>query len=98
MSVVGIDIGGTSVRQVILRPDGAILASQRLRTAPEQGAGQTLDMIIGATRELVSKSGVDPLDAIGIGITGPVDVVTGVVTNPFTLGGWPPTDLRAPFA
>ena len=97
MSIIGIDIGGTSVRQVLLRRDGTVVARQRLSTAPEQGANQTIAMIIRATRELASTVAGDPIEAIGIGVTGPVDAFTGIVSNPFTLGGWPPTDLRTPF-
>lgn len=98
MSIVGIDIGGTSVRQVVLREDGTVVARGRLSTAPERGAQQTLDAIIRATHELASTVAADPVQAIGLGVTGPVDVVTGIVSNPFTLGGWPPTDLRTPFS
>lgn len=35
--------------------------------------------------------------SIGIGVTGPVDTRTGIVNNPYTLTGWPPTDLISPW-
>ncbi len=46
----------------------------------------------------LARGATSPLQAIGIGITGPVDINTGIVTNPFTLDGWPATDIRGPFA
>jgi len=98
MSCVGVDIGGTNVRLVILDRSGGILAGRRLQTAPERGAAETIGAIIMAIQGLVADSGAEPLEALGIGITGPVDVVTGIVSNPYTLEGWPSTDLRAPFA
>ncbi|WDR02399.1 ROK family protein [Devosia algicola] len=98
MSVCGVDIGGTNVRLVVLDEGGGTLAHRRLGTSPERGAEQTIDAIIVAIENLVAHAGATPLQAIGVGITGPVDVVTGVVSNPFTLEGWPPTDLREPFA
>ncbi len=98
MSVVGIDIGGTSTRLVALRRDGSIAARVRLPTMPERGAVRTAEAIIRAARDLRLPTHEDTVEAIGLGITGPVDVATGIVTNPFTLGGWQPTDWRAPFA
>ncbi len=98
MSVVGLDIGGTSTRLVVLDPDGNIVARDRLKTAAERGASDTVHRLIRAAQKLVAEAAATPVEAVGIGITGPVDVVTGIVSNPFTLGGWPPTDLRKPFA
>lgn len=98
MSAIGLDIGGTSVRVVLLESDGTIAARGRLTTSAERGASDTLERIIYTTKQLVADVAKTPVEALGVGITGPVDVVTGIVSNPFTLGGWPPTDLREPFS
>lgn len=96
MSIVGIDIGGTSFRVVLLDRSGRILERAIEATAPERGARETIARIIACIHRLQAKAGV-ALEALGVGITGPVDPLTGIVTNPFTLGGWPATDLREPF-
>lgn len=98
MTFVGVDIGGTNVRLVMLDQHGQLLTRTRLRTQPERGATETMNAIIGSVRTLLTKSPGHTLEAVGVGITGPVDVATGVVSNPFTLEGWPETDVRAPFA
>jgi glucokinase len=96
VSFVGIDLGGTSVRLVLVDRAGRVLGRATAATAPERGASETLGAIIASVRRLQAQADV-ALEALGIGVTGPVDPYTGVVTNPFTLGGWPATDLRAPF-
>lgn len=97
MSVVGIDLGGTSVKLVLVDKTGRILARATEATSPERGAPKTLGTIIDSVRHLQAQSKV-ALEALGIGVTGPVDPYTGVVTNPYTLGGWPATSLREPFS
>ncbi|HUG60220.1 MAG TPA: ROK family protein [Methylomirabilota bacterium] len=97
MSIVGIDIGGTNVRVVVVDRSGRVLARTSLETRAEQGPVATFARIFDAIRGLAPAP--DPrIEAIGIGATGPVDPLTGIVDNPYTLGGWPPTDLRTPFA
>ena len=88
MSVVALDIGGTNVRAALVDADGTILAR---RTAPTErdGAGTLLAL---------ASEVVDPrVTAIGIGVTGPVDHVSGVVDNPHTLPGWEGLDLPGVF-
>jgi glucokinase len=96
MSVVGIDIGGTNVKLVVVDTAGRILARATETTSPERGPDKTIATIIECARRLGAQAGVVP-GALGIGVTGPVDPFTGIVSNPFTLGGWPATDLREPF-
>jgi glucokinase len=97
MTLAGVDIGGTGVRIVLAGEDGRILARTAFPTLAVRGPEHTLGRIVDAIRSLSAQVGTQP-GAVGIGVTGPVDVRTGVVDNPFTLGGWPPTDLRSPVA
>jgi glucokinase len=90
VTLLGIDIGGTNARIAAVGDRGALLASRRV---PTRGAGETL----GALLELAETVLDGPPRAVGIGITGPVDAASGVVDNPHTLVGWPPTDVAAPF-
>jgi glucokinase len=95
MSIVGIDIGGTRIRLVLADATGRVRARSGLATEPEAGPGRAVGRMVQGVRELAAKAG-DRIEAVGIGVTGPVDPLTGIVDNPHTLGGWPPTDLRSP--
>lgn len=96
MSVVGIDIGGTNLRALAVADDGGIQARVTAATTPERGPEATIAELVAMIRRLETETG-RAATALGIGVTGPVDPFTGIVTNPFTLGGWPPTDLLQPF-
>jgi glucokinase len=92
---LGLDIGGTNTRFCLL--DGeSVIATDRRPTDPQAGAPLALGRLVEHARRLADANGVMPA-AVGIGITGPVDIRSGVVNNPHTLGGWPPTDVVAPF-
>jgi len=97
MTFIGVDIGGTNIRLIAMDVSGRIVARRRFRTSPERGAQETIGSIIDTIQDIASDANVGPPQAIGIGITGPVDMATGIVSNPYTLGDWPSTDLRAPF-
>jgi glucokinase len=97
MIFVGLDIGGTNTRAVAMDARGVMLARRRVPTLPQRGATDTIDFLVTTVKEMLEEAG-GPLISMGIGITGPVDLTTGVVSNPYTLGGWPPTDIREPFA
>lgn len=96
MSVLGIDIGGTNIRALAVDGSGRILGREHAATTPKRGPGETIDEIMIMVRKL-QEAMDERVAAIGIGVTGPVDPFTGIVSNPFTLGGWPATDLRTPF-
>ena len=90
MTVLGIDIGGTNARIAAVGEGGEMLASRRV---PTRDAGGTLGTLLALADSILGR----PPRAVGIGITGPVDAASGVVDNPHTLRGWPPTDVAAPF-
>jgi glucokinase len=97
--LIGIDIGGTHVRVAAVARDGRVEHRLSMRTDPERGPQVVIANVIEQVLEILDASGrsADSELAIGVGVTGPVDVNTGVVTNPYTLTGWPPTDLLRPF-
>lgn len=98
MNLVGLDIGGTNVRMALVDETGTVRARASAPTFADRGTTDSIDLMIQSVRDLLSGAGVSRLDGIGIGITGPVDPSSGIVTNPYTLAGWPPTDMRQPFA
>lgn len=94
MTAIGVDLGGTNLRVAVV-DDGEILARRGRPTLPARGPSATLATV----GDLIAE--VDPggeASAIGVAVTGPVDVDSGVVRNADTLEGWPPTDLITPLA
>ncbi len=95
MIVAGIDIGGTGTKIALVDAQGTILARTAIPTDPGRGPEDTLRRIVAAVRGLAAGEGRQ-IAGLGVGVTGPVDPLSGVVDNPYTLGGWPPTDLKTP--
>lgn len=78
---VGVDLGGTGTRIVVLDADGTVLHATNTPTAtgiPSKQAAAELADTIAATASR------RPLHAIGIGASGPVDRL-GIIRNPHTL-------------
>ena len=95
MNLIGIDIGGTHTRVGLVTTGGKIIDQRRVLTRPERGSLAAVDELIGLIQSLT----VDvqsSFDGIGIAVTGPVDIQSGIVDNPYTLPGWGPTNLANP--
>lgn len=71
---VGIDIGGTNVEIGILNAQGDILGKESIKTESKKGAEDTFNRIWNKTKELTEKLKikVEGIEAIGLGIPGPV--------------------------
>jgi len=89
-AAIGIDIGATKIAVGIVDASGAVIAAERLPTAPERGFDDGVARIVRAIGELAARSGwrMNELRGIGIGCTGPVNVRTGVIETDYTLPGW----------
>lgn len=83
-ATVGIDMGGTGTR-VLCTVAGEVAAEEFVSTA-ELGSGPSADRIEGLGKLVadVIPAG-SRLAAVGIGASGPVDVISGEIHNPATL-------------
>ncbi len=85
--VVGVDLGGTIVRGGAITSQGELRALKEVAIqahhGPEAGLARITELIDDAVGEANGT-----LLGIGIGCTGPLDVVRGVIQNPFTLPTW----------
>ncbi|GAA4396505.1 ROK family protein [Tsukamurella soli] len=83
---VGIDLGGTGPRVVVL--DGDEVVARVSRATPTGFGTRTgaVDFLVSAAAPLLTKTGPGPL-SVGIGASGPIDV-DGVIRNPATLPGF----------
>jgi len=84
---IGMDIGGTHVRVGVFNSDGHLLGQHEASIAaiaPENGLNLIERLIQESLDSVISPS----LLGIGIGCTGPLDTVHGLINNPYTLEGW----------
>jgi len=84
---VGVDIGGTLVRVGAFDGEGQFLGQKEagmVSIGPDNG----LSLIEQLIRETLDTVNAQSLLGIGIGCTGPLDTVRGLVNNPYTLAGW----------
>ena len=98
--VIGIDIGGSMVRMGVIDMQSELLALRESPIEARRGPQEGLERIAGLIEELLHDENVEgttktiSLRGIGIGCTGPVDLVQGVVNNPYTLPTWENVPLR----
>ena len=95
--LVGVDVGGTSLFAVVTDSKGKVLGERRRKTNAEEGAGAVLERVIGTIERAMAEAGVRPKDlrAVGIGMPGPLNPVTGVVYHAPNMG---PTWNNTPVA
>lgn len=86
--VIGVDLGGTLVRAGAFDGDGNLLTMQEAPIEARRGAQAGLQRIAELVELVWQESGVGGLAGIGIGCTGPLDVIRGTINNPYTLPGW----------
>ena len=84
---IGVDLGGTHVRVGAFDSAGQLL-SQNEASIASIGPDKGLSLIEQLIHERLDSINSPILLGIGIGATGPVDAVHGVINNPYTLEGW----------
>ena len=87
-----VDIGGTKIAVGMVDEAGRVLARTECPTAPERGLGDGLARMIAMLRETAARAGGE-LRGIGVGCTGPVNPLAGIIGNVDFLPGWEGADL-----
>ncbi len=82
---IGIDIGGTNTKLVVVNRDGKLLAQERFRTEPARGHADFVKRLAAAVETLRKDYGRQ-LAAVGIGAAGDVDPDKGVLRFAANLG------------
>ena len=82
-----IDIGGTKVAIGLATSEGRIISRRSIRTDSLPSGALALDAIESELRVCLQEAAAS-ISCIGIGCTGPVDPVNGVVGNVANLPGW----------
>jgi glucokinase len=89
-ALLGIEIGGTKLQLGIGPGDGTLLALERLLVDPQRGAAGIRDQIEAAFPPLLEKAGLarDQINAVGVGVGGPVDSARGRIQKSYQIKGW----------
>jgi len=82
-----VDIGGTKIAAGVVDASGRVLAREECATDVSGGFDRAMQRVVEMLTRGSKESGVK-LQGIGIGCTGPVDPVTGLLGNVCTLPGW----------
>jgi len=88
--VAGVDLGATHGRLALTTLGGRVLASSARELDINAGPERTLTLIRADLARLCAEAGraTDCLRAIGIGVPGPVEAVSGTVVRPPIMQGW----------
>ncbi len=82
----GVDIGGTSAKLCLLNTDRKIISKADFLTGSASGPNIFITKLCEKILDLNKSAGGD-LKAIGIGCAGPLNYQSGLIMNPWTLGG-----------
>lgn len=91
--VVGVDVGGTTIKAGIVSTDGSIVYQNKFPTLAEKGPAAVVKQINEAILDAVRHSGHETVGAIGVGCPGVVDA-EGVVKAPPNFVGWDEVPLK----
>lgn len=89
-AAVGIDVGKTHVRVVVVDLALGVLAEDLQRLDVPEHPQETLDLVVTTVARLLAASGTSPEDLLGagLGLPGPVDRATGRLGSATILPGW----------
>ncbi len=96
IAAIGVDLGGTNVRLVLVDQDGIVRASDRF-PVPEQGRVESVLEAFAPVFETIRGRGEGngyQIAALGVGVAGLTDVREGIVLEAINLG-WKEVPLRA---
>jgi len=83
MWAVGVDLGGTNVRAAEVGKDGKV-GFMEAEPVDHDPAWPAFGQLIAVVERLLARR-TDPPVGIGLGVTGPVDPVNGIIANPYSL-------------
>ena len=80
--IIGVDFGGTKIQTGAIKPDGEILCEPvTVDTGGNDDSEKIFARITASIEKVIKKSGLKPAEIVGIGmgVTGPLDIVTGTI-------------------
>ncbi len=94
--LIGIDFGGTNIKYALVTEAGDARALKSTPTLAEQGPDRVIQRLTDCVGELQAeaKSIGETIRGIGLGVAGPLDFASGVVSEAPNLPGWRNIPLR----
>ena len=88
--VVGVDLGGTKILAAVVNTEGRVVAESKQKTKPKNGPDAVIERMAETVRRAVQEArlGWEEVQAVGVGVPGPMDPEKGIVYNPPNLPGW----------
>lgn len=93
-NIIGIDVGGTSIKFGIVSPQGKIHKQFSLPTLAFQSPAKVIEQISLGIEKITRDKNERDFLGIGIGIPGKVDIKTGYVTSAPNFKNWDRVDVR----
>ncbi len=90
---VGFDMGGTSIKHVLIDSQYTIVDKGSFKTLNTKGASGAIEEILHVVDSYASHVNQE-IKSVGIGCTGPIDTSSGIIYNPYTLPGFEGHSLR----
>lgn len=97
MLIGAVDIGGTKIAVGLVDEHGHILRQAVCPTEADRGFAKGVERIEQMLRGCLEAFAGEQLAGIGIGCTGPVDPISGIMGNNNFLVSWEGENLSAPF-
>lgn len=93
---IGVDLGGTNLRAILMDRQGAILRRDRGPTDAHLGPEKVMDNIVSLVRHILEREGGarELIEGVGVGTPGPLNPLTGVVYGAPNLPGWQQIPLK----
>lgn len=91
MQVLAIDLGGTQIRTAAVNEVGGIIEELKSPTEADKGLDHVLQNLFNLCDNLINSYHIE---AIGIGVPGPIDYEAGIIINPPNLPGWQNVKLK----
>jgi glucokinase len=92
---LGVDIGGTKVSAGIVTQKGEILSTTKGPMNTDGTADDGLQAVKTVVDQVLACNGAHPITGIGVSAPGPVDPISGMVSNPVNLPCWRDFPLRS---
>ena len=92
--LIGVDLGGTQIRALLVDGQGKALNRASTLTRPDDGLEAIIRRIQDTVRRALGNIPWGQIRGIGVGAPGPVDPWTGVVVGAPNLPGWQDVPLR----
>lgn len=92
--VIGVDLGGTQIRALVMDPDGREVGRSATLTQAAEGVEAVIARILGTIGAALGQLPWSKVRGIAVGVPGPTDPWEGIVLQAPNLPGWRDIPLR----